>query len=166
MPSHIFTRVGLWQESASTNRRAASNATGEAERSDRLHALDYLVYASLQLARDGDAKNGLDEVYQTPAGEGATAIASAYSRAVAPARYAIERGQWAEAAKLDDPDKSSFPFTAAMRYFARALGAARSANPAAAEKDLVQVQQIGAAIIIASGVYIAFRERRRRAAPG
>ena len=155
MPSHIFTRVGLWQESASTNRRAATAATGEAERSDRLHALDYLVYASLQLARDGDAKNGLEEVYQTPAGEGATAIASAYSRAVAPARYAIERGQWAEAAKLDDPDKSSFPFTAAMRYFARALGAARSANPAAAEKDLVQVQQIGAALKDAKNDYWA-----------
>src|SRR5204862_4465853 len=55
MPSHIFTRVGLWQESAGTNGRASAAATGEAERSDRLHALDYLVYASLQLARDKDA---------------------------------------------------------------------------------------------------------------
>ena len=61
MPSHIFTRVGLWQESANTNRRAATAATGEAERSDRLHALDYLVYASLQLARDKDATAGLEE---------------------------------------------------------------------------------------------------------
>src|SRR5712672_3529092 len=101
MPSHIFTRVGLWQESAGTNTRAAAVATGEAERSDRLHALDYMVYADLQLARDSDAKAGVTEARQTPAGEGATAIASAYSRAAVPARYAIERGQWAEAAKLD-----------------------------------------------------------------
>src|SRR5438552_10017320 len=55
MPSHIFTRVGLWQESSSTNRRSASAATGAPEASDRLHALDYFVYASLQLARDKDA---------------------------------------------------------------------------------------------------------------
>src|SRR5206468_6979524 len=98
MPSHIFTRVGLWQESASTNTRAAAAATGEAERSDRLHALDYMVYADLQLARDGDAKAGVEEVRLMPAGEGATAMASVYSRAAVPARYAIERGQWAEAA--------------------------------------------------------------------
>src|SRR6266566_454902 len=64
MPSHIFTRVGLWQESATTNRRASAAATGEAERSDRLHALDYLVYASLQLARDKDAATALDEARQ------------------------------------------------------------------------------------------------------
>src|SRR5207245_5222517 len=64
MPSHIFTRVGLWQESASTNTRAAAAATGEAERSDRLHALDYMVYADLQLARDGGARAGVEEVRQ------------------------------------------------------------------------------------------------------
>src|SRR5438067_999410 len=96
MPSHIFTRVRLWQEPASTNRPAASNATGEAERSDRLHALDYLVYASLQLARDKDAAAALDEAKQVPAG-GATVLASVYSHAAIPARIAIERGMWQDA---------------------------------------------------------------------
>src|SRR5262249_55545934 len=81
MPSHIFTRAGLWQQSASTTTRAAAAATGEAERSDRLHALDYMVYANLQLARDGEAKAGVEEVRRMPAGEGATAMASVYSRA-------------------------------------------------------------------------------------
>src|SRR5205823_7712508 len=75
MPSHIFTRVGLWQESATTNRRASAAATGEAERSDRLHALDYMTYASLQLARDKDAAAALEEAKQVPAG-GATVLAS------------------------------------------------------------------------------------------
>jgi tetratricopeptide (TPR) repeat protein len=154
MPSHIFTRVGLWQESATTNRRAAAAATGEAERSDRLHALDYLVYASLQLARDKDAATGAEEARQVT-GAGATALASVYARAAIPARHAIERGLWQEAAKLDDPDKSNFPFTEAMRYFGRALGAARSGNSAAAEKDLDQLRQIGETLKAAKNDYWA-----------
>src|SRR5437763_16849009 len=84
MPSHIFTRVGLWQESAVTNRRAASAAIGEAERSDWLHALDYMVYADLQLALDGDARTGLEEARQISP-QGATVQASFYSRAALPA---------------------------------------------------------------------------------
>jgi tetratricopeptide (TPR) repeat protein len=154
MPSHIFTRVGLWQESATTNRRAAAAATGEAERSDRLHALDYLVYASLQLARDKDAATGAGEARQVT-GAGATALASVYARAAIPARQAVERGAWQEAAKLDDPDKSSFPFTEAMRYFGRALGAARSGNQAVAEKDLDQLRQIGETLKTAKNDYWA-----------
>src|SRR6266404_903891 len=154
MPSHIFTRVGLWQESASTNTRAAAAATGEAERTDRLHALDYMVYAELQLARDGDAKAGVELVRQIPA-ESATVQASFYSRAVVPARYAIERGQWADAARLDDPDTSKFPFTEAMSYYARALGAARAGNPEAAEKDLVRLRELGESLKAAKNNYWA-----------
>ena len=163
MPSHIFTRVGSWQESAATNRRAADAAQSEAERSDRLHALDYLVYASLQLARDKDAGAALEEIRKVPEG-GATVIGSAYSRAAAPARYAIERGQWAEAARLDDPDKGSPPFTQAMRYFARALGAARSGNPAAAEKDVDQLRQIGETLKAARNDYWATEVEVQRTA--
>jgi tetratricopeptide (TPR) repeat protein len=140
MPSHIFTRVGLWSESAGTNTRSIAAATGEAERPERLHALDYMVYADLQLARDADAKAGVDQVRKTPSGEGNTAID--YSRAAVPARYAIERSQWAEAANLDDPDTGKFPYTDAIRYFARALGAARSGNPAGAEKDVVRLREV------------------------
>jgi hypothetical protein len=164
MPSHIFTRVGLWQESASTNRRAADTAKGEAERSDRLHALDYLIYASLQLARDRDAKAGVEEVRQMPAGDGATPVGSAYSRAAAPARYAIERGMWQEAARLDDPEKGNLPYTSAMRYFARAIGAARSGNPAAAEKDLDQLRQIVETLKAAKNDYWATEVEVQRTA--
>jgi tetratricopeptide (TPR) repeat protein len=164
MPSHIFTRVGLWQESASTNRRASAAATGEAERSDRLHALDYLVYADLQLARDKDAAAALEEARQVT-GAGATALASVYARAAIPARQMIERGLWQEAAKLDDPDKSSFPFTEAMRYFGRALGAARSGNPVAAEQDLERLRQISDGLKAAKNDYWATEvEVQRRGA--
>jgi hypothetical protein len=155
MPSHIFTRVGLWQESANTNHRAAAAATGEAERSDRLHALDYMVYADLQLARDGGAKAGVEEVRQTPTGEGANPLASVYSRAAVPARYAIERGQWADAAQLDDPATSKFAYTDAMRYFARALGAARAGNPEAAKKDVARLREIVEALKTAKNDYWA-----------
>ena len=154
MPSHIFTRVGMWQESATTNRRSADAATGDAERSDRLHALDYLVYASLQLGRDKDATAASDEARQVPEG-GTTAVASAYARAAIPARTAIERGMWQEAARLDDPDKGSYPYTQAMRYFARALGAARSGDPAVAEKDAAHLSHIVEALKAAKNDYWA-----------
>jgi tetratricopeptide (TPR) repeat protein len=155
MPSHIFTRVGLWQESASTNRRSAAAATGAPEAGDRLHALDYMVYADLQLARDDDAKAGVEEVRETPARERATTNGGAYSSAAVPARYAIERGQWAEAAKLDDPAESKFAYTDAMRYFARALGAARAGNPEAAAKDVVRLREITEALKAAKNDYWA-----------
>ncbi len=87
MPSHIFTRVGLWQESSSTNRRSASAATGAPEASDRLHALDYLVYASLQLARDKDAVAALEEARQVSS-QGTTARVMRSSAANGPTQRA------------------------------------------------------------------------------
>jgi hypothetical protein len=83
-----------------------------------------LVYADLQLARDKEAKAGVDLVGQT-AVPGATVQGIFYSRAVVPARYAIERSQWAEAAALDDPETSKFPYADAIRYFGRAVGIGR-----------------------------------------
>src|SRR5258708_10079187 len=116
MPSHIFTRVGLWQESAGTNKRSVAAAQGGVDSSERLHALDYLVYADLQLARDKDAVASLDEARRVGE-DGRTALAAVYARAAIPPRYAIERGMWQEAAALPDPDKSNFAFTQAMPYF-------------------------------------------------
>ena len=116
MPSHIFTRVGMWQESATTNRRSADAATGEAERSDRLHALDYLAYASLQLGRDKDATAASDEARQVPEG-GTTAVASAYARAAIPARTAIERGMWQEAAQARRSGQGQLPVHAGDALF-------------------------------------------------
>jgi tetratricopeptide (TPR) repeat protein len=154
MPSHIFTRVGMWKDSSETNRRSAAAATANTELPERLHAYDYMVYADLQLARDSDAKTSVEVVQQTSI-EGSTVQGTYYARSAVPARYAIERGRWAEAARLADPDKSRFGYADAIRYFARALGAARSGDPGTAEKDLHHLAHIVDALKSAKNDYWA-----------
>ncbi|HEX2931569.1 MAG TPA: hypothetical protein VHV54_17720 [Candidatus Binatia bacterium] len=148
MPSHIFTRVGAWEESAGTNRRAASIAKAD----DRLHAMDYMVYAYLQLARDGEARLVVEEAPRVP-GPSVTR-AGPYALAAIPARYALERGAWKEAMQLE-PRSTRFPFTEAMVYFARALGGARGGDPAAGEKDVKELQRIVDALKSAKDNYWA-----------
>jgi tetratricopeptide (TPR) repeat protein len=148
MPSHIFTRVGAWEESVATNRRSAAIAKAD----DRLHALDYMVYAYMQLARDGDARMVVEEAKRvTNAG---TTRAGPYALAAIPARYAIERGAWREAMQLQ-PSSTRLPYNEAMTYFARALGAARSGDPVAAEKDVGELARIVAALKAAKDDYWA-----------
>jgi len=139
MPSHTFTRVGSWKESIETNRKSAEAARKTNGPGEELHALDYQAYAYLQIAQDKAAKAVLDHAISVVGGaEGMAAGAAgagAYAIAAIPARYALERGAWAEAAALPTrPAKT--PFTEAITHFARALGAARSGNPAAAGADI------------------------------
>jgi hypothetical protein len=138
MPSHIFTRVGAWEESVATNRRSAAIAKAD----DRLHALDYMVYAYMQLARDGDARMVVEEAKRVT--KPGSTRAGPYALAAIPARYAIERGAWKEAMQLQ-PSSTRLPYNEAMTYFARALGAARSGDPVAAEKDAGELARIAAA---------------------
>jgi tetratricopeptide (TPR) repeat protein len=140
MPSHIFTRVGAWQESAATNKRSAAVAKAENEPNDRLHAMDYMVYAYLQLARDGDARRVLEEAPRV-AGVKPMVRSGPYALAAIPARYAVERSAWKEAAQLQ-LHASRFQFTEAMTHFARAVGAARSGDAAAAERDVQELARI------------------------
>jgi tetratricopeptide (TPR) repeat protein len=158
MPSHIFTRVGDWQKSIDTNRRSIA-AAGSANPGELLHALDYTVYAELQLARDGDADAAVRQTRELaggPAGSGSTAaLASLYAMSAIPARYAVERDQWAMAADLPEPPDSRFHFTEAMTLFARGIGAARSHHPDAAEKDLARLAAIVAALRSAKNGYWA-----------
>src|SRR6266545_7955051 len=137
MPSHIFTRVGAWTESLATNRRSADVARKSNDPDDALHALDYMTYAYLQLARDGDARRTWDEA-RTLTGINPARATAYYALAAMPARYVVERGTWSDAAKLA-PSLSNFPFTEAMTHFARALGAARSGDPAAAQTDIEKI---------------------------
>jgi len=137
MPSHIFTRVGAWADSVATNRRSATVAQKSNEPDDALHAMDYMTYAYLQLARDSDARKTFDEGRALTGTNPARATAP-YALAAMPARYALERGDWGEAAQLA-PSPSRYPFTEAITHFARALGAARSGNPAAAQKDVERI---------------------------
>jgi len=151
MPSHIFTRVGAWAESAATNERAAVAAKQDRDADQQVHAMDYMTYAYLQLARDGDARRVIEE---TAAVTGFASHAGPYGQAAIPARYAIERGDWKQAVTLE-PRTSKFPYTAALTHFARALGAARSGDAVAAEKDVQELARVRDTLKAAKNEYWA-----------
>ena len=152
MPSHIFTRVGAWQESAATNLRSREVARAGNEPDEAYHASDYLVYAYLQLARDAEARRAIDEAMKVP-GISPRFVAP-YAIAAMPARYVFERGAWSEAAALR-PLGSNYPFVEAITYFARSVGEARSGDLAAARRDAEQLQVLQAALAAANNGYWA-----------
>jgi len=139
MPSHIFTRVGAWEESIETNRRSEETARANKTPDEILHAIDYQVYALLQLSRDAEARSAIER------GEAEAARyernAGAYALAAGGARYAIERGDWAMAAHLK-PRPSKFAYADAVVHFARAIGAARSGDPEGARKDVAELERL------------------------
>jgi hypothetical protein len=139
MPSHIFTRVGYWKESIAANTASAQAAKAGKEAGDQLHAQDYMVYAYLQLAQDNEALGVIDEIKATQ--PDADAFGGNFAQAAAPARYMVERGDWAGAANLV-VRPSKFPHVMAVTCFARAVGAARSGNPAAARVDAARLAEI------------------------
>ena len=141
MPSHIFTRVGAWQESIESNRESARVAREAAHGAnaarglhDVLHALDYMVYAHLQLAQDRQARAVIDEMQQVT-GFNPAVRTGPYALAASAARYAIERSDWSAAAELP-LRPTRFAYVDAITHFARALGAARSGKTEAARKDV------------------------------
>jgi tetratricopeptide (TPR) repeat protein len=156
MPSHIFTRVGAWEDSVATNIRSAAVAKkGVGESAQAYHASDYTVYAYLQLARDADARREMEEALKVTTGiNPAQQFIAQYSMAAMPARYAMERGAWREAMQLQ-PQPTKFLFTDAITHFARALGAARSGDPAAAEKDAEELTRLHQALQDAKNNYWA-----------
>src|SRR5688572_3384379 len=140
MPSHIFTHVGSWEEAAATNLRSVASAKANNEPNESYHASDYAVYAFLQLGRDGDAKRTMEEAFRVD-GWNAAVRTAPYARAAMPARMALDRGQWREAMQLQ-PTATKYPYTDAITYFARAIGAARSGDVAAAEKDAAELARL------------------------
>ncbi|MCP3370394.1 hypothetical protein [Bradyrhizobium cajani] len=140
MPSHIFTRVGYWKESIASNVESARVAKADKEGHDQLHAMDYLVYAYLQLGQDEKAATVIDEM-KAVTGFTETFIAGPYALAASPARYAVERGDWMAAAALQ-VRASPLAHVQAVTYFARALGAARSGNPEAARADIAKLAEL------------------------
>jgi hypothetical protein len=140
MPSHIFTRVGYWKESIASNTASVKAARATKENNEALHASDYMVYADLQLARDHDARAVLDDMMNVtqfnPAIQGAP-----FALAASPARYVVERGDWAGAAALE-VRQTKFAHVMAISHFARALGAARSGHPEAARADIAKLAEL------------------------
>jgi tetratricopeptide (TPR) repeat protein len=147
MPSHIFTRLGIWQESIDSNRASAASTKSHRE---KLHAMDYMEYAYLQLAQDQAAKRVLDDMHALEK-INVEHFVSAYAMAAIPSRYAVERRQWAEAAALTLPHSDfpwkRFPQSEAVLVFARGLGAASSGDVAAAKKDLTRLQELRDALV-------------------
>ena len=130
MPSHTFTRLGYWNESVLANRASSAAALQDSALAEALHASDYMEYAYLQMRHDADARAIRDRVpaiaahYDPTVVRGAAPPSAAFfAIAAIPARYALERRAWSEAASLS-PRVSAYPHTEAMTYFARALGAA------------------------------------------
>jgi Tetratricopeptide repeat len=140
MPSHIFTRVGYWDESISSNIAAARAAKAAKDYHDQLHSMDYQVYANLQLGQDTKAKALIDEMTGI-AGFTETYLVGPYALAASPARYALERGDWKAAAELQ-VRPSPLAHVQAITHFARALGAARSGNPEAAKADIARLGEL------------------------
>jgi tetratricopeptide (TPR) repeat protein len=148
MPSHTFTRVGYWQESIDANVASGAVARRDGVVGEELHSMDYRTYAYLQTAQDAKARAMIDALPEVagrfnPNGPASAAPSSAafFAMAAMPARYAVERGAWAEAAALE-PRTSSYPYTEALTYVARALGAAHTGNAAIIKASIDALQRI------------------------
>jgi hypothetical protein len=132
MPSHTFTRTGFWQESIGANIAATAAARREGQTAEELHGSDYEVYAFLQTGQDDSARRIVDALPEIASrfdpkvivSDAAGPAAAYFALAAIPARYALERGDWQRASQLPVLD-TSYPYTDAMTWFARGMGAAR-----------------------------------------
>jgi tetratricopeptide (TPR) repeat protein len=140
MPSHIFTRVGYWKDSIASNTKSAQAAKESKDLHDQLHAMDYMVYAHLQLGQEKLAKAVMDDM-KTVAGFTEAFLPGPYAMAASPARFAVERNDWQAAGQLE-VRANPLPQVQAVSHYARALGAARSGNPAAAKADIAKLEEL------------------------
>jgi tetratricopeptide (TPR) repeat protein len=168
MPSHIFTRLGLWQESIESNIASATAAKNHSAFKDEIHAMDYLAYAYLQTAQDRKARELTDAVYRMNKINDSV-FQAAYALAAIPARYTLERRQWTEAAALKVPASNSpwnkFSYAEAILYFARSLGASRNGDTVSSGKDVEKLTSIQKALAEAKENYWATQvEIQRQAA--
>ena len=161
MPSHTFTRVGMWKESIETNARSKESALANGAISEALHASDYAMYAELQLGNEREAKAILDGLPALSAKFDPNAVTGAapgsagvFALAAIPARWVLERRAWVEAAALA-PKASAFPYTEAMTYFARALGASHTGDLAKAKVAIDSLSQIQERLSAKGEVYWA-----------
>jgi hypothetical protein len=134
MPSHIFTRLGLWEESIASNQAARAAAQQQGDVGEELHAMDYLVYAYLQLSRYNEASRVLESL-QAMSHLGVEDFKVGYAATAMPVRFAIEQKRWDDAAKIE-PVAASPPHVAAIAVWARALGRTRDTHPSSIDAEL------------------------------
>jgi len=152
MPSHIFTRLGMWDESIAANRASAEASRAyaamrhrDATEAEELHALDYMAYSYLQEAQDTEAKKIVDVAAKVRKTNPELEFIAAYALAAIPTRYAFERNDWAAAATLPIPDLphwSTFPFLEALIEYGHALGYAHTGDLDGARKAISRMQQL------------------------
>ncbi len=172
MPSHTFTRVGYWQESVDTNIASAAAAMRDGVYAEALHAMDYEVYAYLQMGMDRHVRQILEEAPRVLAkldvnamGGAAPPMAGMYAAAAIPARHAMERGAWKEAAALTTRATGS-PQADALTHLVRAIGAARSGTPDAAQADLDRLDALRTKLVELKDAYWAEQVRIQRELAG
>ena len=153
MPSHIFTRVGAWRDSADANARSFTVAVKSGDVGDAYHASDYMVYAELQLGRDTAARSAMEAASKVtlPA---SVPPAAHYAVAAMPARLAMERGDWAAAVQLTPP-ATTLPYTRALIEFARGIGAARTGDAVIAEQAATALRELHEKLVAAKNAYWA-----------
>ena len=134
MPSHIHTRLGMWEDSIASNRAARKAARDEGDIGEELHAMDYLTYAYLQLGRNEEAAAVLKDLAGMP-NLRSNEFKVGYAASAMPIRYAIERQNWNDAARLE-PIAGTPAHVHALTIWARAVGSARGGNAAAARQEL------------------------------
>jgi tetratricopeptide (TPR) repeat protein len=140
MPSHIFTRLGMWDDSIASNLAARKAAHQQGDIGEELHAMDYLVYAYLQSGRDQEAAEVIRQLKEMPALD-MQEFKIAYASTAMPIRYVVERERWTEAAAINPPTEAP-PYVIAIAVWARGLGLARSGRAADSQADINRLQQI------------------------
>jgi tetratricopeptide (TPR) repeat protein len=152
MPSHIFTRLGMWEESIAANRSSADASRAyatmrhrDATEAEELHALDYMAYSYLQGAQDAKAKEIVDFAATVRKTNPELEFSGAYALAAIPSRYALERNAWTDAAALRIPELphwSSFPFMEALIEYSHALGRAHTGDLDGARKAIDRMREL------------------------
>jgi tetratricopeptide (TPR) repeat protein len=140
MPSHIYTRLGLWEDSIASNVSARNAADLQGDTGEKLHAMDYLEYAYLQSGRDLEAAQLVQQV-KGMSGLNPADFKVAYAATAIPVRYAVERKQWADAASIVPPTGAP-PHVTAIAVWARGLGLSRSGRFAEAQLEVDRLRQL------------------------
>jgi len=153
MPSHIFTRLGLWDDSIASNLAARAAARQQGDTGEELHAMDYLVYAYLQSGRDANAAEVVQHLGNMSKLD-TNDFKVAYASTAIPVRYALERSLWADAARIVPPAGAP-PHVVAIAVWARGIGLARTGRTAGAQTETDRLRQIEAQLRTSGNDYWA-----------
>jgi len=157
MPSHIFTRLGLWEDSIASNLAARGAARRQGDTGEELHAMDYLVYAYLQSGRDREAAEVVQQIKDISK-PNISDFKIGYASTAIPIRYAVERRQWADAANIA-PTIGAPPHVVAIAVWARGLGLARNKRVAEARVEIDKLGQIESRLRASDNDYWASQVR-------